>query len=130
MGVDLSELVHRQQPIDDATKRTTLCKPPAGTGQRKVARKGSWLDKLRESRTSRKPLPAAAHQHQAKSNGSQAGAYILISFMLVLLYCTIPGNSERISFAGEARTQLPVLYKYKEGFTNAVKRPVVMKDLL
>ena len=38
--------------------------------------------------------------------------------MLVLLYCTIPGNSERISFAGEARTRLPVLYKYKEGFTN------------
>ena len=108
-------------------QNTTLCKASAGMGQGKLARKGSWLDKLRESRTSRKPLPAAAHQHQAKSNGSQAGADILTLFML---YDTVPRNSERTAFAGEARSQLPVLYKYKEGFTNAVKRPVIMKDLL
>ena len=35
--------------------------------------------------------------------------------------------------AGESsagKPQLSVLYKYKEGFTNAVKRPVMMTDLL
>lgn len=28
------------------------------------------------------------------------------------------------------KSHFPVLYKYKEGYTNAVRRPVFMKDLL
>ena len=36
----------------------------------------------------------------------------------------------RMIAGGSGRPNYSVLYKFKEGYTNAVRRPVYMKDLL
>eukprot|EP00850_Spirogloea_muscicola_P004567 SM000019S05111 [mRNA] locus=s19:1074054:1081504:+ [translate_table: standard] len=50
--------------------------------------------------------------------------------------CLGPGHKQgvhrrgSVNFDTAARDALPVLYKYHEGFTNAVRRPVLIRDLL
>ncbi|KAK9916711.1 hypothetical protein WJX75_006133 [Coccomyxa subellipsoidea] len=77
-------------------------KEAAGAGAKKAGpvRKASWLDALRQK-------SERAGQHRPK-----------------------PSKAEEAQDAAAGKTVQSVRYKFHEGFTNAVKRPVRMKDLM
>lgn len=69
-----------------------------------AAPRGTWLDQLKEKKlASRRPTGAGAGKGAAFPGGSSAGA---------------------------GRSHMPVLFKYHEGYTNAVKRPLAMADIM
>ena len=90
----------------------TLAHPAAGANKKKAASapRGTWLDQLKEQRMQRRPAGAAGRRAGSTGGDGAAGGGD-----------TSPGGK---------RGQLPVLYKYHEGYTNAVKRPLLMRDLL
>ncbi len=40
------------------------------------------------------------------------------------------GGTESLLLTGGGTLRLPTRYKFHEGYTNAVKRPILMQDLL
>ncbi|KAL0056127.1 hypothetical protein WJX82_007993 [Trebouxia sp. C0006] len=73
----------------------------AGTGKVTRVKKGTWLDQTKvRQELGRKPLSA----HQQRQMAYTA--------------------------AGGGTLRLPTRYKFHEGYTNAVKRPILMQDLL
>ncbi|GAB4820762.1 hypothetical protein N2152v2_007808 [Parachlorella kessleri] len=87
---------------------------PAAVKKKAVsAPRGTWLDQLKEQRLQRRPAGAAAGRHGSGGGGDGAVA-----------------GGDHDAAPGGRRGQLPVLYKFHEGYTNAVKRPLLMRDLL
>ncbi|DBA73642.1 TPA: hypothetical protein ACH3X2_009627 [Trebouxia sp. C0005] len=73
----------------------------AGTGKVTRVKKGTWLDQTKvRQELGRKPL--SAHQQRQMAHTA----------------------------AGGGTLRLPTRYKFHEGYTNAVKRPILMQDLL
>ena len=91
---------------DAGSKKPDVTKPPA-------ASKGTWMDswKAKAAGPARKALAALPGPGRATSAEAEAGSARLV-----------PGRSHGVQF--------PVIYKFNEGYTNAVKRPLLIRELL
>lgn len=98
----------------------------------RIKPKGTWLDTFRnvaagQHKTNIKPKPVLAAAEggegalntQAEGGAGGGGGHAPEDVMTMLGGQCVGG-----------RLRFPVLYRYNEGYTNAVKRPLMMRELL
>ncbi len=78
-------------------------------------RKGNWMDALKQQASAKRGSASAAARRGAEAAAAEAGG---------------AGEAAAGVKGGAGRLQFPVLYRYNEGYTNAVKRPLLVRELL
>ncbi|KAF5839563.1 hypothetical protein DUNSADRAFT_537, partial [Dunaliella salina] len=107
------EQQQQQQEQQQQQQQQQQCDGEAGKGGEKPLAPVNWLTSLRTSMSNKRKHQ---QQQQQQRNKKQAGAGSP----------STPGGSG--SRAG--KPQFSKLYRFNEGYTNAVKRPLLIKDLL